>query len=624
MGFYPHFLSYIFWLLFPKAGFTLMYSVFYFLVLNVSFYCSWLFIHKTLKLLSLHSLAASLVGAVLYNFSTFAIFMTAGGVIDGIFPVICLIPCLSYILIKMVIEGPTTKNLLSVAILTALALNAFSYSFAVIGVFLSSTIFLINWKAVFKSAHKIVFSLGVSLATAALFITSMLGGVDFFGNKYDPGANGLTGYTFLRKGITDVFRLIFDWYAITDINSADTSFYFLHLHPLGTIGIFLIWGFFLYLFIKGNLDKKRKLFALFVSISLLIAIFVTKGSAYPFSFLNDWLYGNIPFFGIFRTPGTKFGYIIYYLLALVIAYVFALEKNKKIRLAISIVVFLEVISFFLKHPRFSLSAQVNSPKPTQEQTALITKLNSFQSYDRILFLPGLSSAHFQFGEETYTVADIIGRSTALSSVYQDGFYLPAYFDFYQKLIQDLSPKLLGKYSIRYVLIREDFSASGYPTFKKLAQLYNRKLRAEPQFKLIYHSKNYNLYELEEGSFKPIVYIKNGSREYFPKLTVKSPNLYTATFPPEAIGNGALLYFNALNYSNWEIEETTKPSLFFDKLQQAKVNVWQINTEGANAKKKEYTFVVNYRPQKILNYGALISAGALLSTLIFLVLNRHKI
>ncbi len=122
------------------------------------------------------------------------------------------------------------------------------------------------------------------------------------------GLAGVFDLVSSQTSFLNLFRL-FGYWPFNSINSAGDPFFPWSKIYVSTIFIFL--GFFpSILLIVSMMKKRRKKKLLFFSILFIAGLFLMKGNHEPLGFINDWLFANIPFFGIFRNQYEKFGIIV--------------------------------------------------------------------------------------------------------------------------------------------------------------------------------------------------------------------------------------------------------------------------------------------------------------------------
>ena len=625
-GFFSFLFSFLFWNIFPTSSFTIMYSLYYLLIFNLMFYISWLYIYKSLSFIKLKPLFISFIVTAFYNFNTFTVFLTGGGVIDGMFTVVFLLPLYGYYLLKSRYQKLQINDVLLLALATGLCINIFPYSFAVIlvlGIAFSLTQFSISLRSL---RYAFIFII-TSVLVGSVFIASMLSGIDFK-NKYDPQGSGLNNFIFLPKGIVDAFRLIFDWFSNTNVRFSFDSFYFIQISPLGTIGIFLIWILCFVPLLKNKIKQINKLWFNSICIILITALFLVKGGSQPFSSINYWLYSNIPFFGMFRTPGTKFGLLIFYSLSMLIGYQLLSSRNKVYKVLLLLLVIFQIIPYFVKHPRFSLlSPTENSVKIANEQNNLIDFINKLDNQSRILFLPGHNTTCYQFGSIKYTGSDIIGRSIKLPALYEDGFAFPEYNNKYMDMTNKLDSNALGNLSVKYILLRNDYCFDQLPGFKKQKESYKQlisKQLVNKKYHKIFQSKNYELYEIDISYFKPIIYIKNNDKFYYPTVQSNSPYKYSFSIPKELINNQTIISLNNIYYPYWQIISSENNSVSTFHYNDKGLNAWSLKKIDKNlSPKNEILFTIYYGPQKTLVYGLIISSISIVFVIFFLIRKKKS-
>jgi hypothetical protein len=143
---------------------------------------------------------------------------------------------------------------------------------------------------------------------------------------------------------------------------------------IGLVPIFLvISGFFFSK--KTNLHK----LLFYILILMLIAVFLLKGAAPPLGNIYLFLFENVPFFNIFKSPIEKFGLLYIFLLSLII--IFTLLATQNSRYYKTGITFFAVYLLFCMGP-FLMGNSIISESSTVTDSSIISRVYNEKSWYR--------------------------------------------------------------------------------------------------------------------------------------------------------------------------------------------------------------------------------------------------
>jgi len=315
---------------------------------------------------------------------------------------------------------------------------------------------------------------------------------------------------------------------------------------------FILYGLLLIKIVKNKVDKYITIFlVLFLSFLLFI-----KGAQEPLGGIYLFLIKHFYFFNVFRSPDTKFGFGLVFVIAILLILIAEHYRRKTIILLLLLVI---IIQGF---PLFSGVA--------------ITGENTTTSTDRIIFI-------------TKDYSEAIGFLNKNINPY--GYTLPfpqdAFFSLYKldshetHLGQDLLPKLsinpfsylsqgVGINSITYNKLLEIVNSSKWPNLKNFPIRYfivrrdvvlektdaALSTRLASISKPVFKNKLFTIYSYSEGA--PIIQSLNV------QYKINSPVSYTLRF--KNIKNDQKLFFNQSFNANWKLYSAPRTNLsFLDQL-----------------------------------------------------------
>lgn len=621
-----NFFSHLYSLILLKLNLSIkwMELVIYFIAYTGIFYSSWYAFYLIQKRVFNQNKNVFLpfLAAFFYSYNIFNISLI--GVIDQLFLLQVLFPYLLYILITLFYQEINLKYIIVLALILGFTINVPIFSFAVYlclflpFIFLKKNLFNIKNILSFMLVFIIIFLLAAPLIYAL---------VHAYINPYSNIPFSATGFIFPPHGIMGVFQFFFNWTIIY----LNLYFYLYFRNGVGLFSSYMIWvSILIILVIYWGKTNKRVL--LFLIISLLLAMLLCKGVQQPFSELNMLMYDLNPLFTIFRTSGSKFGQPIMLILSALILYVLNINKKIILLIMITITIFIQTWVFF--NPINFTGEETtwyNKPivKISQDYKNLISFLNNDKKSGAVIFYPGLSAGHYDLKNGTkFSFQDVLGKYIERPVIYPDiALQLALAKKNTSKIVKDFNPELIGNLSIRYVIIRQDFDISRLN--EKAEVNIALKMLETKDFKKVFTSKLFTVFEVNNEYFKDIITIKTPEREYTPTFIKIAPYHYIIhTNIREILGNQIIFRNNY--YPQWIIEGIAKDGL---KTKQLLVNnfangwgIETLNNKSPSNLDQNIELNIYFYPQKILiilSILSLVSLGSILTICLFLIVKGRK-
>lgn len=566
--------------------------------------------------------------AFFYSYNAFnTTFIT--GLFDIFFVLQILFPYLLYILITLLEKEINIKYILGLAFIIGLTINVVTFSFAVYLCLFLPFFFLKRNLLNIKNIWSFLLVFIIAFLLASPLIYSMIHAY----TTSDPYATnavsaGLTAYIFPPYGIMGIFQFFFNW-VIPQLN----VYSFLYFRSIyGLTSTYMIWILILTILIIYWRTIKNKRILLFLMLSLILGMFLSKGGQKPFEELNMLLYGLNPLFAIFRTPGSKFGLPIILILSALILYTLNVNKKKFLAILIVVTVFMQTWVFF-NQINFTGEETVwwNKPlvKVSQDHKNLISFVNNDKRGGSVLFYPGLFSGSYDLKNGTkFSFQDILGKYVERPIIYPDmNELLSLARRITTKIVKDFDPKLVGDSSIRYIIVRQDFDSR----LKNYKAEVNRTLKIlnTKDYKKVFSSKLFTIFEVNDKYFKDLITIKTPKQEYTPTFKKIAPYHYVVSTKTKDILNNQVIFRN--NYHpQWVILDLEKKGL---KAKQVLVdnfaNGWNIEMLDKKNKldlNQDIELSIYFYPQKnlfLLSKISLVSLGIMVIAGLFLLIKRKK-
>lgn len=577
-----------------------MQITFYILMNTIILYSSWYFFHKILRLLKYNAtIIPSLIGSVFYSCNLYTIAFWHGGNIDATFLVFSISPILLYLIMLSYINGVDLKKLMLIVICIFVTINTGPYAIAVYVALFTPWILLsfnkrINHKNIFELFVFGVFTILVSLVFLIPIAYQVL--------QNDPfsTSTGLTSYAFSDHGISGIFRLFLEW----TIDEAWSGRYFHSYYPYfrSEVAIFSIYALWIISFTSLLLVSiKRKWLQIFLLLTLVISIFISKSNQAPFGVINEFLYQYIPLFGIFRTPDTKFGLPIILILSFLISYSYLILKNKYVKIFIIICVTLQTWIFFTAIPILEIKqgdSYQRIVKIPNEYKQIVDIVNADKSEGRILFYPGLSYANYDFmNGYGITGQDILGKMIDRPKLYKDGFIMNKSADKYVEVTEKLDPKTLGQLSIRYLLLRNDID-------KLNTSSIAATLSRSGDMEKILSNNVGTLYKIPGNYYQDYIQVLSSDKKivdiHVQKLSSTNYQIILSSIPTDSY----TLNFNSSYHPDWKLTSLGRINVVTHSLYNEFGNTWKFDIDSDDS--HQQVLELQYQPQKILFYTGLIS------------------
>lgn len=586
---------------------------FYIFISNLILYSSWFSFNKLLIILKQKkTIVTSFIGACFYSFNLYTITFWHGGTIDGTFLVFSIAPILLLLIVTMFFEGVHLSKLVLIIFCIFFTINTGPYALALyICLFVPAILIGVKSSNNFKkNVAYILLATILSVVVSSVLIIPL--GLQLFRGDVYATTNGLSNYAFSDNGISGIFRLFFEW----TIDEFWAGRYFHSYFPyydssVSIISIFLIWISSIFALLKFR-KKIKNVQVLLVAI-ILIAIFFAKATQYPFGTLNDLIYKFIPFFGIFRTPDTKFGLPIVLVLSFLISY--SLSEFTKVwskGVIISCVV-LQIWIFFTMIPIMEIRSgdqYQRIAKIPDEYLRVASIINNDNREGRILFYPGLSYANFNFYNGFGTSGqDILGKLLDRSIVYSDGVIMSKSHEKYIELTKNFDPQILGNTSIRYVYVRND-----------ITKIDTGEISLDKSLKKKYESKLGVLYEVPEKYIKNYITILSADNEdYLPTVEKVNPTHYKILVPKVNTQTFSII-FNSSFHPDWKLSSNSNIKISNHRLFGNYANQWDVKMNNLNT--EDIHLDLYFMPQRVLYITFSISA-IILSILILISYANFK-
>lgn len=609
INFFSHLYSFI--LLKLNLSIKHMELVIYFIAYTGIFYSSWYAFYLIQKRVfnEKNNIIFPFLTAFFYSYNIYNISLI--GVIDQLFLLQVLYPYLLYILIALLDENINLKYILALGLIIGFTINVPIFSFAVYLCLFLPFIFLkkkiLNIKNILAFVLVFIFAF---LLTSPL-IYALIHGY----TASDPYSNvqyNHVGFIFPPYGIMGIFQFFFHW----TVTYFDNYFNLYFKGSYGLVSSYLIWVLILTILVIYWRSIKNKKVFLFLMFSLVLTMFLCKGGQPPFEELNMLIYNSNPLFVIFRTPGSKFGQPIMLVLSVLILYILNINKKKILLIIIIVTIFMQTWVFF--NP-INFIGEENAwwnkslVKISQDYKNLISLFNNDKKSGTIIFYPGLSNGHYDLKNGTvFSFQDVLGKYIERPIIYPDtDLQFTLAKESINKIIKTFNPKLIGGLSIRYIVIRKDFDIR---RLNKKAEV-NMVLRIikNQDFKEIYSSRLFTVFEVNDKYFKEIITIRTPSQEYTPTLKKIAPYHYVVNTKIKDILGNQIVFRNNF-HPDWRILDLEKKGL---KAKQVLVdnfaNGWNIEAlDKKNPPNPNQDIVLDiyFYPQKILFYLSVVSAVSL--------------
>jgi len=371
----------------------------------------------------------------------------------------------------------------------------------------------------------------------------------------------IINYGFLNNGVDEV----------TGIQSKDFSILFLK-NPILIVYSFILFA----LFLMSIISNKRN--NIFILITLVIILFLTKGINPPFMEVNKLLYSNNLYLLFFRSGAQ---YFMFFLIPLMILFTFLnLPKNKGVYIVLILILLLNPLISSILYKPINKYWDSNLPEGYNE---IKTELKKISNSDRILILP--ITNHFvgyTSYQDGYTGPDRIyylSEKNILTKMYAG--LTP---DNYSKMINDIKGNysLINEYSNKlgynYIIVEKDtINSKYYPidNYRSIIEIIDNSMWQKE-----FENSEFILFKLKENPFKKRIHILGSSSLVYEKVNPIKYHLYIYNLNKdniqflESFSTGWKIYLKKNLSSSW-----CEPSEFYNNTQTTECEHTQKFFEG---------------------------------------------
>jgi hypothetical protein len=531
-----------------------------------------------------------------------------------------LAPLTLYFYHKSIFEKTSIYTKIVVVMLLFLMSFAF-YLFAVFifllffYTFLYLFIFKVNICLFLKNVLLLVLIYLPSLAVAIIIpydiLTTSVHAANFTGNE---------AYGNLSGGILYQLLMWYSWPIYINWEPRNIfSFYNYFKSPLSIIAPFILYGLVIIGLIRNKLNKYS---TIFLSLFLLFLLFI-KGAQEPFGGIYLFLIKHFYFFNVFRSPDSKFGFGLVFVMSILLIHVAVHYRKKTIMLLLLLVIIIQGLPLFSgvairgENTAWSSDRIISITQGYREAVDFLNKNSN--PYGYILPFPPDSFAFYKLDDyETHLGQDLLPKlSVNPFSYLSQGVGINSLT--YNKLLKIVNSNNLAdlkNFPIRYFVVRNDIIS------KKQDNTFNKKLLLVSQ--QVFKNKLFTIYEYINGV--PIIQSENV------QFKINNPVSYDLTF--RNIKQDQKLFFNQSFNANWKLYPQSKniPSYIneirylwqkplFDtshKLYNGYANTWLISSQdirrSMDPKKYkvnsdgsiDFSLVLYYKPQSVFYNGAIVS------------------
>lgn len=559
------------------------------------------------------------IAAALYSFNFSAI--TNTGILDNNFHIYIVAPILLLMTISQLEHRDSLRNIITEGISLGLILNNIPFSTALL-----ITIYVPFAFAYIRTLKELIFFIKryvlisiVSLSVAFFFLFCLFYTSKSLSNGALSSTGNAVGYIFLSNGISGLFQLIFDW--TIQLYNFDKYHHPYYNYFLGNIGFFAsysLWFVLLSVLIESWNRINHKRVILYLLLSLVIALFLIKGNQAPFSTINILFYKINPVMNVLKTPSSKFALVIMLYISTLILIGLNISNKRSLTLFVFILVIILILPYFNLN-RFLNKINVNGEKYVayfeNEQVQLINLLNEAKKEGALLMYPGSYAGHYRTSMGDFMSQDLIGKMIDRPVIYDnENIMSDAARVIRQISLKSFEPNLVGSKSIRYILVRSDYSDLNLDQINEI-KIHNKILSSNIGYRLTYKSKHYALYELKEKYYQNILSYESSDPAFNSKRVkyIKvSPTEYEIFIDPKEVGSGKLT-FNQSFSSDW-VAKDQSGQLIISKYTNTKFgNIWKImgNTKLIKYSNQPIRIQLYFFPQKVANITLLVSSCAII-------------
>jgi len=271
------------------------------------------------------------------------------------------------------------------------------------------------------------------------------------------------------------------------------------------------------------------------------SVFLAKGAQDPWGHIFLWLYNNIPFFVVFRTPDIRFGFLI--ILSLALLLLFVSQYYRRIIIILAVILFTALQAWPLFSGIAVKGSNINEqyydrilqiPKNYKNISSFINQYTTVNEY--VLTIPSVSYGHYVLPNDDHLIGqDLLPKLIDAPFLYvsSSGGMSKNTYNLLNEIISNEQYERLKDFPIKYVLLRNDICPTcQQASMEKLGKVAD----------LVYQDATFFLYQVK--SYRPIVDA--------PKISYKkvSPIKYRVTFRNVSKPND--LYFLQSFNKNWKL------------------------------------------------------------------------
>lgn len=583
--------------------------VFYFFIFNLIFYSAWFFFRKILLMVnSSNSFFPSFFAALFYSFNINTSTGLRGGIVDSLFVFLATAPAITYFILSALLQKNNLRNTAVLGVLIGINLDIFPFNIALyIPLFL--IYFLLSKK---KLKEKISFALliGIIATLTGLYFMVILYYAFFHADPF-PLVNPASLLVISPNGISGIFRFFFDW----TIKAYWNNTYHFPLFPYynGLLSIFssyFIWILCMcsVLFVYKNKSSKHlnNIF-MFVFLTISFSVFLDKGIQDPLKEINALFYRYIPFFGVFRTPDTKFAYPILIGMSLLIGIFFAKANYYILKILLAICVVIQIFPFFIGQAILDLDSKTSFSNIVQvpnEYLSTSSIINKDTKEGYLLFYPPKQHDEYDYKNGgLYNGPDILGQLVNRPVVYGDNTIIFANSKkTYFRIIENIKTINPGRYGIRYIFVRKDYlSDRNSPVFDNI--------KSNSYLQEVEKNKLGILYMVSPKYYYPLI-TSEGS-----KITkiVQERNTYNIelSFPDTIKSDTFSVIYRSSYTPMWQIKKNSLIQSIRHVQYDDVFNKWKIQLTQEAIKNNKINIKLEYIPETSRNYAFYISVGTIL-------------
>jgi len=526
---------------FFNLNIELVQRILYFIKLFILIYLPFQGFIKLSKLyLNQSSAIAVFFISLWYSFNTFSlIYWNGNGFCLTLLVCYALSPLALYYYHKSIFcEGSYLDKFKTILLFCLMSFASFFFVLFALLVFIYTILYAL------LSKIKFIFILKNILILSALFLPFL---AMYFLVIYDmfvyvsPTVNLVGGETYgnLQGGFLYPLLMWFSWgfYVVWEPRNIFTFHRYYQTIP-SILAPFIIYG----LIFIGMIKKKWNIFIpIFIFLFLVCLLFI-KGAQMPFGDIYLFLLDHVSFFRVFRSPDTKFGFGIVFVVSVLLLLV-SVKYRKKVFIPL-----LAAVILIQGYPLLTgigikgeNNAEISSDRVihlTRDYRELTNYLNkNSQSYGYVMTFPSTEFDHYELGEgERHIGQDLLPKLTSLPFLYlsQSAGMLSNTYKQLLRIMETGDISEFRKFPIRYFIIRRD------NRFPKDQEFLKDNLAKE--FNLVFSNPLFDVYE--NLNALPIIKSDNIS------FKMINPVKYQIFF--KNIKQDQLLYFYQNYHQDWKL------------------------------------------------------------------------